>query len=113
MDIKQFFKGIKCISGVIHKDIAMPQLTILLLVAENEGITQTELAEIMGIPQGTVSRNVLKLSEKFVQNAKGDWRQAGYDLVETRPDIDETRRLAVYLTRKGKDVIKALKKALE
>jgi len=113
MDIKQFFKGIKFISDVIHKDIAMPQLTIFLLVAENEGITQPELGEIMKIPQGTVSRNILKLSSKLVQNAKGEWRQAGYDLVVTRPDIDESRRNVVYLTRKGKDVIKALKKALQ
>jgi DNA-binding MarR family transcriptional regulator len=113
MDIRQFTKGIKCISSVVHKDIAMPQLTILLLVAQEQGISQPDLAMIMGIPQATVSRNVLKLSEKFVQNAKGDWRQTGYDLVETRPDPYETRRHAVYLTKKGKQVINALKKSIE
>ena len=113
MNIKQFYKGLRCISGVVHKDIAMPQLTILLLVAENEGISSPEISEWLDMPQGTVSRNVIKLSHKLVQNAKGEWRQVGYDLVETRPDIHETRRHSVYLTKKGKQVIKALKKAIE
>jgi len=37
----------------------------------------------------------------------------GYELLFTRPDLENRRCLAVYLTPKGKDLINELKKILE
>jgi DNA-binding MarR family transcriptional regulator len=113
MDIKQFIQGINFIRAAVHKDIAMPQLAIFLLVAENDGITQTEIAERFNMPQGTVSRNVAKLGHLMTKDSKGNWKQMGYELVENIPDQHETRRNAVFLTNKGKQIIKGLKKAIK
>ena len=113
MEIKQFMKGIHFIREVIHKDIAFPQLTIFLIVAENEGITQGELADRLKIPKGTVSRNVLKLGDLLVEDSKGVWKQKGYGLVEQIPDSYDSRANACYLTKHGKSVFNALKKAIK
>ena len=113
MEIRQFMKGINFIREVIHKDIAFPQLTIFLIVAENEGITQGELADRLKLPKGTVSRNVIKLGDLLVQDSKGVWKQKGYDLVKQIPDSHDPRASACHLTNHGKSVYSALKKAIK
>lgn len=113
MEIKQFMKGIHFIRNAIHKDIAFPQLTIFLIVAENKGITQGELAQKLKIPKGTVSRNVIKLGDHIIQNAQGNWVQKGYDLVEQIPDKYDSRANACYLTKRGRQVYNDLKEAIK
>ena len=113
MEIRQFMKGINFIREEIHKDIAFPQLTIFLVVADNKGITQGELAQILKIPKGTVSRNVIKLGDLIVQNAQGNWVQKGYDLVEQIPDKYDARANACYLTKRGRQVYNDLKEAIK
>ncbi len=90
----------------------MQHLAMLLQVAINEGITQTEISETISMPQGTTSRNVSKLSSRIVKNRQGKWVEDGYCLLETRPDVDESRRHAVYLTNKGKQFFKDLENML-
>ena len=97
----------------IHKDVAFPQLRIFLMVCRNQGITQTELSKNLNMPQATVSRNVIKLGNLMVQDSKGHWKQKGYGLVEARPDIDESRRNAVYLTKKGAKVADKIAQAIK
>lgn len=113
MEIRQFMKGINFIREEIHKDIAFPQLTIFLIVAENKGITQGELAQMLKIPKGTVSRNVIKLGDLPVQDSKGIWKQRGYELVEQIPDKYDPRANACYLTKKGRQVYNDLKEAIK
>jgi len=98
------------ISNSINKDIAFPQLRILILVANNQGITQGELAKILRVPKGTVSRNVIKLADLLTQDSKGIWKQRGYGLVEQRPDLDDPRKSACFLTKKGAKVVHDLSK---
>lgn len=57
------------------------------------------------MPRGSVSRNVRALSKWA--DEKGVW---GHDLIETRQDIYERRRFAVYLTVKGKHIMDRLMK---
>jgi DNA-binding MarR family transcriptional regulator len=113
MDIKQFISGINFIRDFVHKDFAFPQLSILLIVSQEQGITQSDLAERLKIPQVTISRNVAKLGHKMKQGVKGTWKQVGYELIETRPYLYERRMNAVYLTKKGEQIIKGLKKAIK
>ena len=47
------------------------------------------------------------------QGVKGTWKQVGYELIETRPYLYERRMNAVYLTKKGEQIIKGLKKAIK
>ena len=101
-------RAFKYLREKIHKDIAFPQLTVFILVALNQGITQPELAKILKVPQGTVSRNVIKLGDLLIQDKNGIWKDLGYNLVEQKPDIDDPRRSACYLTKKGAVVAKGL-----
>lgn len=106
--IDVLFRSVEYIRREIHPDMAMNQLRIFLYVADNEGITMPDLSERLGMPQGSLSRNIKKLS-RF--NEKG--KMQGYDLVYREPDLDERRRFAVYLTKRGKEVWDALAAIVE
>ena len=85
----------------------------LLAIAEEDGITQPKIADKLGWPQGTVSRNVKKLSVYLVESETGAKRKAGYELVEQRPDTFDRKANAVYLTPKGKKVLKEISDIIE
>jgi DNA-binding MarR family transcriptional regulator len=110
--IESLFKAVSYIRENINPDFALPQLAIFLRVAQTEGITQTELSEQLSMPQGSMSRNIKQLS-KYYDEIGGEKVMAGYDLVRVEPDLVERRRLAVYLTEKGKKVINALQSIVE
>lgn len=108
MSIDHFTKLITFVRKKIHKDFAIPQLHLFLLICENEGITQPELAKHASMPQATLSRNVRALGKSYNKETK---QIEGYGLVDVRPDLYERRRLACFLTEEGKavrDAIRAL-----
>ena len=90
-------KIVKYIRENVTNDLALPQLAIYLTVCRDEGITMPELRERLGMPQGSLSRNIKRLSKYY----EGEKIQ-GYDLLTTIPDIHERKKLAVYLTDQGK-----------
>ncbi len=73
-------------------------------MAERPGITQSELSELLDMPQGTVSRNLKLLNRYFEQGQSGS-RAKGYGLLVTRPLDGCTYPLGVYLTAKGDELI--------
>lgn len=111
MKIDQLREIIEFIRKTIHRDFAMPQLSILLLVAENEGISQPDISKRLDMPQASVSRNVTKLCKKLVTQRTGTVNR-GYELCEISPDPAEPRRLNVFLTNKGKKFIEELRTML-
>jgi DNA-binding MarR family transcriptional regulator len=100
------------IRELIHAEIPAQQLSILYFVAENEGVTQGEIAKALHMPQATVSRNVAKLAVKLEENRDRKFVDTGYGLVVNRADVVDSRRLAVYLTPKGQEVLKSVAKAV-
>lgn len=72
-----------------------------------------DISERIGMPQGTLSRNIKQLSRYTVRGEKGGREVRGYNLLRTEPDLDERRRLAVYLTKDGKALIEDLEQILE
>jgi len=81
-------------------------IDIILLVAQRQGITQTEISEILNMPQGSVSRNCKKLASAYSEREQG---MVGLDLLENRTDyVIDSRRHAVYLTKKGKEMVKKM-----
>lgn len=109
--INGFLEGLSFIRSNIHSDMALQQLHLYLVVAKKEGVTMPELEKLLDMPQGTVSRNIKKLS-KYVERYKGKDMLQGYDLVYTSPDIYDRRINAVYLTEKGRKVLADLEKVL-
>lgn len=110
---KDILERLEEAGNLIHEytrsDLVGTQLQLFLVICNNEGITSLELAEYLDKPQGSLSRNLKKLS--LYKNSKGDMR--GFDLIQTRPDYDNRRTLAIYLTDKGRKLKAELKKTLE
>ena len=113
MDINHFRNVINFIRREIYLDFPLPQLEVLLLVIENEGISQTDISKKLNMSQASVSRNVAKLSSKVIKNEDGSYRKVGYGLLENRPDAIESRSYNVFLTDKGKQFVKDLKFVLK
>ena len=88
-------------------DRALPsqQISLLLTVARQPGITMSELVEVLRMPQGSVSRNVKSLAQFCVRSRWGQLKPAGYDLLTTRPSDENPKKLAVFLTQKGEEII--------
>jgi DNA-binding MarR family transcriptional regulator len=84
--------------------MALPQISIFLLVAEKPGITMTDISVELDMPQGTVSRNIKELT-KYLDRYKNS---CGYDLLKVEPDMEERRRFACFLSNKGKRIVSEL-----
>jgi DNA-binding MarR family transcriptional regulator len=113
MDINHFRNVINFIRKEIYMDFPLPQLEVFLLVIENDGISQSDISKRLDMPQGTVSRNVAKLSSKVIKKDDGSYEKVGYGLLENRPDQIESRSYNVFLTDKGKQFVKDLKFVLK
>lgn len=95
----------------INNEMPMQQLALLLLVAQagEEGITMPEAATKLDMGQTSISKNAKMLSQ-FAERIGTKMVIRGYDLVETRPDLAERRRLCMRLTSKGREVIEKILK---
>ncbi len=96
----------------IANDFPSQHLLLFLTVANNEGITMPQLEEELGIQQGVVSRSVKKLSlymrEPTAQELNDglvEKKKAGHDLLRVEPDLYNRKVHAVYLTKRGKDIL--------
>jgi hypothetical protein len=95
----------------IGSEIPIQQMLLLVAVAQNQGRTMPELQESLGMPQGTLSRNVKALGVYLVPDPDNPQQKKkdGYDLLITRPDLENRKSLAVYLSSRGEEVIAQLK----
>jgi DNA-binding MarR family transcriptional regulator len=102
---------VRSVQENIHTDMPIQQLALLLLVASagDEGITMPEAAVKLNMGQTSVSKNAKMLSQ-FGERVGADVLVRGYDLIDTRPDLAERRRLCMRLTPKGKAVVKQILK---
>jgi len=113
MEFSQFRHLHELIRKLIHPDVAMPQLSILYLAYEQTAVAQGEISKILSMPQGTVSRNVKKLSSYLVKNSKGDFVEGGYGLVRVTYDNPYDSRVAmVRLSDKGRRVMGKIQEVL-
>ncbi|SHJ67336.1 DNA-binding transcriptional regulator, MarR family [Malonomonas rubra DSM 5091] len=87
----------------INTEMPSQQIAMFLRIASYEGVTLPELAEALNTTVASVSRNGKILSEYM---EKGELK--GYGLIGMRPDIRERRRLACFLTDKGRELVAEL-----
>lgn len=106
---KQGAKELKVVTEVldylrnqINNDIPIQQILILLTVAEKPGISQSELATIVGMSPSSISRSVRMLARYLERDND---IEKGYGLIETRPDLRIRSRQACFLTTLGRKVI--------
>ncbi len=109
-EVKNLSRVISYIRERVNPDMALSQIDLFLQVAlrNDEGVTMRDMENILNVSQGAVSRNVKMLSKFFETDEKGNKVLAGYDLVTVTPDLEDRRRMALYLTDRGKEVIRDL-----
>ena len=101
MKILELYNCLEMIRREFRGDYAPQQLSILLIVAAEPGITQPDLAKLLMMPQPTVSRNCKKLAE-------------GYGLVVIKDNFEfNYRRRELHLTKDGESLIARIKTMIE
>lgn len=114
-EITQLIRIMETIRKKVHSDLPVQQAHILLTVADHPGITLPEISRQLDMNQGTVSRNVkvLGIYAEPSKDEKGKMVVKGHDLVYTQPDLYNRKSLAVFLTKKGEEVVEALASAVK
>jgi len=79
-----------CLRTELNKDLPIQHIALLLAVVQKPGISMQELMEQLGMPQGSVSRNVKLLSS----------RGRGYGLLQTVQGEVKRKQVVVYPTEK-------------
>lgn len=90
-------------------DLVGTQLMTYLAVCTHEGINMQDLADYLDAPQGSLSRNVKKLG--IYKDKNGE--RAGYGLFDVRPDYENRRTLAIYLSDKGRELRAEIEKTFK
>lgn len=85
--------------------LGLPPLICLLAIAQDEGLSVTELSERTGSPQQSVSRYVSMLLARYQLDVTTTPPPA---LIEQRINPADPRKRALYLSDGGRDVIRAL-----
>lgn len=109
---RRMLEGIAFLRREVGREITTTHIELFLFIGTNEGVTQHQLAKTFNMNHGTVSRNI-RLLAQFYDEKKGKTTLKGYDLVETTPDLRHRRRMACFLTRKGKTVLAGLRAVLD
>lgn len=105
----RLFRLTEVIREEINAEVPPQQMLLFYYDALNEGVGQVEIANALRMPEGTVSRNVAKLSERMRRTPDGGVERVGYGLIMTRQDdIDDSRKKCCYLTVRGKVLLKKL-----
>jgi DNA-binding MarR family transcriptional regulator len=102
---------LKCLA-VLRKtrhDMPIQQASMLLLISMSEGVTLPDLAEELRTTVQSISRNAKYLSTY----AGPDNERKGLDLITLAPAFPERRRLACFLTEKGKKLVAEMAKTID
>ena len=112
MSLQAFKAGIELFKDQVFRELRVQELYMILLAIENEGISLKEFRKLMGLPPGSVSRNIRKLGLTMQQELDGQWRDTGYELVEVYRPSTGPKLKRVYLTERGKQFAKRLQEVL-
>jgi DNA-binding MarR family transcriptional regulator len=98
--------------GTVYADFPRAWMCAFLYVVERGDCRLSDLQEVLGLPQSSVSIIVLALSSGRAPNKEGGTEgDRGLDLLETFPDPEDRRAKRVRLTPRGKRIANALRDA--
>lgn len=95
--------------GTLHGQLRLSQLRLLLTIAANPGLTQTKLAEILGITVAAVSRAVDVLG---TGTGRKDRNSKALGWIRSKRDPLDERTVVVELTQTGRDVLEQMENTL-
>lgn len=90
----------------LGRDASLQMMQALLLVAQNEGLSLTDLCDLAGVAQSTMSRHLLDLGER------NRLREPGLGLLVGKTDLQDSRRKRYTLTPKGRKVVRDFLKGM-
>jgi DNA-binding MarR family transcriptional regulator len=106
--LRAFQAGINYLRKEVFTELPAQHITIFLAVVEADGITQFDLSQNLKMPQGSLSRNLKRLSSYYEMDSTGKNVLQGLGLLENRSDLYDRKRLAIWLTPKGRKVMEGL-----
>jgi len=110
-DLLRFETILTIVRKEVMQEIKLHTLQVFIAVANaEEPIDSVKLMKRVGLDQRTLNRDTTVLALRMIKDADGTHKRVGFDLIEARPDMYETRRLAYSLTQKGKDLAEKLSK---
>jgi len=99
--LRSIFKLIAAFRA-LEPDMPMTQAICFIWVALNEGHTQVELRQALGMPSATSSRNLSALSKVHRLG------KLGLNLIEWVENPEDRRAKMLYLTPRGKHTVATL-----
>ncbi|KMS60220.1 MarR family transcriptional regulator [Novosphingobium barchaimii LL02] len=105
--IRKLYRAQRQVRASIGPQVPSQVVQAFLAVADNEGLTLTELADILGTNVSTASRQMLDLSDR---NRK---MEAGHNLISRTPDPMNLRVNRYTLTPKGRILIQELAETMK
>lgn len=112
MGVNTLKRALALVRTKVNPDMTLNQLCVYLEVLNDNGVSQTDIAKLLDMPQASVSRNVKKLSLSARTGERGKVETYGMNLVENRPDQIESRRNAVWLTKFGEEIGEGISKIM-
>ena len=94
--------------SLLQNHLSLPQLTCLVAIAAEPGLSVTDLAQRTGLPQATTSRNVSTLLGRY--QAPSDREPPTY--ITQSISINDPRRRSLHLNTTGQRLIDNLLRAL-
>ena len=104
MDLSVFERGLEAFASIAPTSFPLHHVQVFIYVAQHEGCTYKEIEDELSLTNSSVSRTI---------NALGGTHRKGYeghDLLLVQNDIEEGRRYTVWLTKKGKSIMRQLDK---
>lgn len=92
---------LKAMLAGVPDDLPLPQLRALVAIATEPGLSITDLAERIGVPQQTASRHAAVLLGRYQDPMHEDQKV----LVEQRVSREDPRRRALFVTREGIELL--------
>ena len=88
----------------LHDQLSLPQLTCLLAVAAEPGLSVNQLAERTGLPQATASRHVSTLMGRYQEIDQ----EVTTPLITQQISSDNPRRRSLHLTPSGRSLLEVI-----
>ncbi|CAM5766532.1 MarR family winged helix-turn-helix transcriptional regulator [Bosea minatitlanensis] len=99
-DIQTLTNVIKILRREVDEHFPVQMVHVILAVAQRPGITTAELVKETDLSQPAVSRLLTSLGKEHYTRKK-----AGYNIVDTVDDPEDSRRKISFLTKKGRDLM--------
>jgi DNA-binding MarR family transcriptional regulator len=101
-------KALRTTLQLVHDQLSLPQLLLLLAVAERPGLSVNELADITALSQPVASRTLGALMGRY-ETQPG---QEPVALVEQGINSEDPRRRALFLSAAGAKLVAELSKSI-